>query len=181
MINRYTVIVIFLTAFIIPREYSIYFFPAAILYILLLDKELFRFLFKRSILSIVIILLLLQPLLVGEKDILFAGIKLSSEGFYNGIFMMFRAAVVIPLISYLSRGIEIKKFQKLFGRIGIKDYDEVFVHSQQIFPILKEKTKEYVTVHRKKIINPLEFCAQFIALLIRTSKNHLLNSKEDEK
>ncbi|MFA7421591.1 MAG: hypothetical protein WCZ90_18050 [Melioribacteraceae bacterium] len=180
MINRYFIIVIFITAFIIPREYSIYFFPFAILYFYFLDKKLLGFLFKRSFLLIVLILLLLQPLFTGEKDILFAGIKLSSEGFYNGIFMMFRAAVVIPSISYLSRSIEIKKMQKLFSRIGIKNYDEVFIHSQQIFPILKEKTKEYFTLHRKKIINPIEFCAQFVAILIRTTQSHLINSKEDE-
>jgi len=181
MINRYIVFIIFITAFIIPREYSIYFFPVAILYIFLLDRKLLRFLFKRSFLLIVLILLILQPLFVGEKDFLFAGIKLSSEGFYNGIFMIFRAAVVIPAISYLSRGIEIKKFQKFFSRVGIKNYDEVFDHSQQIFPILKEKTKEYFTLNKKKITNPIEFIAQFIALLMKTSENHISNSEEKQK
>jgi hypothetical protein len=95
--------------------------------------------------------------------------------------MIFRAAVVIPAISYLSRGIEIKKFQKLFSRIGIKNYDEVFDHSQQIFPILKEKTKEYFTLNKKKITNPIEFIAQFIALLVKTSQNQISNSEEKQK
>jgi hypothetical protein len=179
MINRYIIIALCVTAFFIPREYSIYFFPIAILYFLILDMRLLRFLIKKSFLLFIIILLLLQPLLTGEKDLLFAGIKLSSDGFYNGALMMLRAIVIIPSISYLSKIIEIKKLQGLFGKVGIQNYDEIFIHSQQIFPILKEKSKEFYTTNKNDIFNPIEFCAQFIALLIKTTNNNLINPKKE--
>ena len=170
MKNKYLVIIIFAATPFIPFDYAVYFFPAAIPYLIFLDIHLFKFVRKLSFLLFVFILILLQPIILGEKDFLMLGIKISTNGFYNGLIMILRAVVMIPAISYLSKTADRKRLQKLFAKLGIKQFDEILEHSQKLFPLLKEKTKEFfTTVERKKIFNPIEFTAHFIAFLIKAT------------
>jgi energy-coupling factor transporter transmembrane protein EcfT len=181
MKNKYLVILIFVAALFIPRQYAFYFFPAAIFYILYLDIHLFRFIRRFSFLLLVIILLLLQPLIVGEKDLLFLGIKISSNGLSNGLIMVLRAVVMIPAISYLSKTADRKQLQKLFSKIGIQHFDQVLDQSQKLFPLLKEKSREFfVTTDRKKIFNPLELTAQFFAFLIKSTNSYTPKIKQEK-
>lgn len=181
MKNKYFILVISVTSLFIPREYAFYFFPLAILYILYVDIKLYRFFKKFSFLILVLILIILQPLIIGEKDFLFIGIKLSSNGFYNGLIMILRAVVMIPAISYLSKTTDRKKLQKAFSKIGIQHFDEILDHSQNLFPLLKEKSREFfVTTNRKKILNPIEFTAQFFAFLIKSTNSYPPKIKQKE-
>lgn len=170
MKNKYLVFSIFIFALFIPREYAFYYFPAAILYILVLDIQLFRFIKRISFLLLVIIIMILQPLVIGEKDFLFFGIRLSSTGFYNGLIMVLRAVVMIPIITYLSKTADKKKLQMVFSKIGIQQFDEILDQSQKLFPLLKEKSREFfVAMDRKMIFNPIELTAQFFAFLIKST------------
>ncbi len=181
MKNKYLVIIILVATLFIPFDYAIYFFPATIIYLVFLDIHLFKFVRKLSFLILVFILILLQPIVLGEKDYLMLGIKISSIGFYNGLIMTLRAVVMIPAISYLSKTADRKKLQRLFDKLGTRHYDEILDHSQKLFPLLKEKTKEFfTTVERKKIFNPIEFTAQFIAFLIKATTTYTpKNNKEN--
>lgn len=173
MKNKYLVIIIFAATLFIPFDYAVYFFPATIIYLIFLDIHLFKFVRKLSFLMLVFILILLQPIVLGEKDYLMLGIKISTNGFYNGLIMILRAVVMIPAINYLSKTSDRRNLQKLFARLGIRQYDEILDHSQKLFPLLKEKTKEFfTTVERKKIFSPIEFTAHFLAFLIKATTTY---------
>ena len=144
MNNKYLVIITFITALLIPRDYAFYFFPPAVLYLMFLDIHLFCFLRRISFLLFVIILLIVQPMVIGEKDFLLLGIKFSTSGFYNGLIMIFRAVVMIPAINYLSKTAGRKKLQSLFAKLGLKNYDEILDHSQKLFPLLKGKLRNFL-------------------------------------
>lgn len=181
MKNKYFIFLIFITALFIPREYAFYFFPAAILYILTLDIYLLRFTKKLSFLLLVFIFLILQPLVIGEKDFLFFWIKFSSSGFYNGLIMVLRAVVMIPTITYLSKTADRKKLQKVFSKIGIQEFDEMLDQSQKLFPLLKEKSREFfVATDRKMIFNPIELTAQFFAFLIKSTNSYTSKIKQEK-
>jgi energy-coupling factor transporter transmembrane protein EcfT len=180
MNNKYFITALCFAALFIPGEYSLYFFPLAVAYLLFLDRGLFNFVFKKSFLIFLTILLFLQPLLTGKKNITLLGLYFSSDAFLNGFLMMLRAVVMIPSITYLSKTADKKKLQKIFGRIGIKDFDEIFNYSQQMFPKLKEHTKEFFSSERKRLYNPVEFIAQFIAFLIKSTQTYTLKSKEED-
>jgi len=180
MNNKYLVIITFITALLIPRDYAFYFFPPAVLYLMFLDIHLFCFLRRISFLLFVIILLIVQPMVIGEKDFLLLGIKFSTSGFYNGLIMIFRAVVMIPAINYLSKTAGRKKLQSLFAKLGLKNYDEILDHSQKLFPLLKEKTKEFFTkAERKNFFNPIELSAQLLAFLIKASHSYTAKTKEE--
>ncbi|HSL90670.1 MAG TPA: hypothetical protein VK870_15305 [Ignavibacteriaceae bacterium] len=180
MKNKYFIIVIFLAALIIPAGYTLYFFPLAFLYLLYLDSKLFRFLKRISFIVLILLLLILQPLLIGEKDFSIIGIGFSSTAFYNGLMMILRAVLMISSISYLSKTADRKKIQRIFSRIGISHFDEILDHSQKLFPLLKEKSREFISAtDKKRILNPLDLTAHFFAFLIKTTHTHLPKAKQE--
>jgi len=180
MNNKYLVTIIFIAALFIPLDFSFYFFPTAILYLIFLDIHLFHFLRGISFLLFILILLMVQPMIIGEKDFLLMGIKFSTAGFYNGLLMIFRAVVMIPAINYLSKTANRKKLQSLFTKLGIENYDEILDHSQILFPLLKVKTREFfTTVERKKIFNPIELTAQLLAFLIKAAHSYNPKTKKE--
>ena len=180
MNNKYILTFILITAVFIPREYAVYFFPAAIIYLLLIDKKLFGFLIKKSFYLLAVILLFIQPLFTGEKDFSLLGMNLSSSSFINGVLMIFRAVVVIPIVTSISRTSDKEKLRKVFGRIGVKNFDEIFEHSREIFPLLKENIKEFFhSTEKRKIFNPVELAAHFIAFLIKSTNAYPVNSKKE--
>src|SRR5690606_37973832 len=142
MKNKYLLIFFLIAAIFIPREYAVYFFPAAIIYLLILDLKLFNFLLKKSFHLLVFILLFIQPLFTGVKDFDLSGISLSSDSFLNGVQMILRAVVVIPVVSCISRISDKEKLKNIFSKIGVKDFDEIFEYSRLMFPYLKERVKE---------------------------------------
>jgi hypothetical protein len=180
MKNKHIVMALFFAALIIPREYSFYYFPAAVIYLAFLDIYLFRFVRKISFLILVIMLTVLQPLFMGEKDLLVFGINFSTEGFYNGLMMVMRAVVMIPSISYLSKTVDRNKLRNLFGKIGIKNFDEIFQHSQQMLPVLTERIKSYFASENKKYFNPIEFTARFFAFIIKSVQSYSPDPKEEK-
>lgn len=179
MRNKYFIFVTFLAALFIPAEYTLYFFPLAFLYLLYLDSKLFRFLKRISFIVLIFILLILQPLLIGEKDFSIIGIGFSSSAFFNGLMMILRAVIMISSISYLSKTADRRKIQRFFSRIGIRHFDEILSHSQKLFPLLKEKTREFISAtDKKRILNPLDLTAHFFAFLIKSTHTHLLKTKQ---
>lgn len=181
MRNKYFVIVIFLAALLITAEYTLYFFPLALLYLLYLDSKLFRFLKRISFIVLILILIILQPLLIGEKDLSIIGIGFSSTAFYNGLMMILRAVIMISSISYLSKTADRKKIQRLFSRIGMRHFDEILDQSQKLFPLLKERIREFISAtDRKRILNPLDLTAHFFAFLIKTTHTQSLKPKQEK-
>lgn len=170
MKNRYLIYLIFFSALFIPAKFGFYFFPAAILYFTCLNINLFKFVRKFSFIVFVIVLIILQPMIADNRDNIILGIKFSLSGFHNGLMMILRAVVMISSISYLSNTADRKKLQNLFSRVGVKHFDKIFEHTQEIFPLLKEKITEfYKTINRRNLFNPVELSAHFLAFLIRAT------------
>lgn len=175
---KYLVLLIFITALFIPNDYALYFFPAAILFLLLLDLHLFRFVLRISFLLLIFLLIILQPLIIGDKNFIILGIKISSEGFYNGIIMVLRAVVMIPSVTYLLKISDKTRLKDLFVKFGIHNFDEILDHSQKLFPLLRMQSKEFFKKkEHNKYYNPIEFTAQFTAFLIRATYTYQNKSK----
>ncbi len=173
MINRYIVsVIVLITLFITPAG-GIYFLPAACIYLLFLDSKLFRFIVKWSFALFAFILLVVQPLLAMEKNMMVAGIPVSSEGFFNGVMMLGRAILIISSINYLSVSLNKEKAVWLSSRLGIKNYDEIVSLGGKMIPSVKSSAISFLTSReRKRSLNPVESAARLIVILIRLSRTY---------
>lgn len=179
MKHKYFIIVLFAAAIFIPRQYALYFSLAAVLYLSILELKLFWFIRRRSFLLFASVLLLVQPIATGEKDIFLLGMSFSSDGFYNGVLMILRAIVMIPSIHYLFKTADKNKLRKIFGKIGVKNYNEILSNSLEIFPLIKENIKKFISsTKRKNLFNPVELTARLIALLIKSACTYSFKAKE---
>jgi energy-coupling factor transporter transmembrane protein EcfT len=179
MKTKHIVIALCLLSFFIPAGLSVWFFPAAILFLLYLDRHLFRFVTRFSFIMFFLIIVVFQSLFSGEKDISLYGINFSSAAFYNGMLMILRAAILIPSITYLSRTSDKASIRRLFERIGVRHFDELISTAQNILPLLKENFRHFLSSARKNgYYTPVEFTARFIVLVIKTVPDRTYNLPE---
>ncbi len=174
MINKYIIAVIFLCSLLIPADAGVYFFPAAFIYMLLVDVKLFRFLFKLSFVLFAVILLVFQPLLAIEKDLLIAGLPASSSGFYNGLTMLMRAVIIIPAVGCLSGSLSKERLGRFSAKLGIDNYHEVVSLSGKLMPSVKRNTLEFIRIGKRKgFLTPVESAARLVVGLVKLAgKNY---------
>jgi hypothetical protein len=170
-----------LISFFCPMDIAIWIFPFILGFLISRDVRLFRFTTRPSFLILVAILIGLQPLIPGKKDMFLWGIGYSTEVFYSGLFMVIRAIVIIPTINWLSKTMEKEKLKRLSAMLGIKNFDEILTHSQNLFPVIKESSFRYFKESGKeKYYDPVEFAARFIALLIKSTTIYTYKTNEKE-
>ncbi|HOJ17968.1 MAG TPA: hypothetical protein PLT92_05345 [Ignavibacteriaceae bacterium] len=164
-----------------PFYIAVWIFPFILGFLIRQDMKLFKFITRSSFFILVFLLIGLQPLIAGKKDFFLLNLGFSLEVFYSGLFMVIRAIVIIPSITWLSKTMEKAKLKKLSSLLGIKNFDEILTHSQNMFPVIKESCIKYFKeTGKRKYYDPVEFFARFIALLIKSTDiyTYKVNKKE---
>jgi hypothetical protein len=160
-------------AVILPVKFYFYFFIAALLLILNKDFRAFKFVRSKSFIFLLVLLLLIHPLLGGEKNISILGIKYSCDSFITGLQMIMRAAVIIPSVKLLFGNLHGSNVNNFWNKFGLTYFDSTFNMSKNLMPNLKDTTNNYfggMSLNEKKqfLLNPIEFIARFLAVLLTT-------------
>ena len=157
---------IILMSIFLPQHLLIYISPLLIAALLLMDYKWIRFVKNKTILFLFVLLVIIQPVLIGEKDILFWGIGISSASFISGLSMFLRGVLVISTFQTINRTMPKEKLFGFWKIIGIMNFDEVFETAKLIFPKLRKRVLSAIGQSKKRIYlkSPLTIIAEIIAL-----------------
>ncbi len=140
------------------------------------DPVLLKKLRNKYLWVFLMLIAFVQPLLIGNKDMLIAGLGYSSGSLVTGLRISLRAVLMILVFSYLVRNSSALNLGTLWKKIGIPDFDRVFFESQRIMPHLKgvyQNTKlEFKEQNGKHAFTrPVEFTSSFLARALYESEN----------
>ena len=174
---------IFLTALLII---SAFFLPAAFIGLEALAVLVLLFFHdKNSLLKIksyknkiktwliLILVLLIFPLFIGDKDTEFIGIPYSLESLYTGIRLVLRFLLVILSISLLKTQLKSGDIEGFWAKIGLREFPVIFERARNFFPEIKDimihSFKKYKSENGKRAFlkNIMDFLSQTLAEILK--------------
>jgi energy-coupling factor transporter transmembrane protein EcfT len=82
--------------------------------------------------------LALSPLLIGERDILVAGLMVSRAGFWAGVWMVTRALSIALASAVFTNAVSIPEMAKLFERMRLKGLGFALGVATNLLPTIQE-------------------------------------------
>jgi hypothetical protein len=167
--------------FILASLFSVTLLPAKIVIPLSIVILIFYFFvepfvtnyFKRNSTYILfIVLVVIQPLLIGESTQSFLGIEYSAIGFENGITMFLRASVIITSITIINRKTKTDSLHRILKRIGFVQFEDVLKKAEEVLPQTRAALAKSINVIResssikKNLHNPSEIIARILVQLL---------------
>jgi len=86
---------------------------------------------------VILFLVLIVPLFTGVQDKSFLGIDYSNEQLQKTMFMTLRGISVFLLFQVLTINLDIEHIKPIFSKIGIKNFEQLYNLSIEIFPKIK--------------------------------------------
>ncbi|MBI5475080.1 MAG: hypothetical protein HY961_22275 [Ignavibacteriae bacterium] len=180
--KRFTPLILIGVTIVLPRELL----PAACALTIALfwcvDRSVVFRLKHASFLIMAGLLIVVQPLLVGEPDASVLVIRYSTAALKNGIAMTLRAAIVMMTFGSLMRQLKGSSVTRVWERVGLQDFPSVFSHAHTQLPRMKSSLQQLVRTDWKKncrllVHHPVELCARGLVGLLRpphhpTSHSH---------
>lgn len=168
-IKKITLIVVIIISMFSPKVLLIYAASFLLFTLWLLDKKVFYMIKNKTMLFLFGVLVLLQPFLLGNKDIILFGLGISSSGLIAGLSMFIRGVLVISAFQIINKTLPKESVFGFWKLIGVSNFTEVFDESKLLFPKLSSRIKAYTNDKNKIkfiITSPLTLIAEVIAATI---------------
>jgi hypothetical protein len=173
-------------AILLPLPFLIALSIISIIINLLVDKNnlmrLFRLLRKPAIWILLAILLFINPMITGIKDIALFGMEFSSDTIVRGVKLVLRGIIIMSAFALMKKyyGMNIKK---LWEKVGITEFEAVYSESQKVFPAIKDSfSKTLLNIINTGIKNarPMDMAANALADIISEGSKYM-NNKDKKK
>jgi hypothetical protein len=138
--NLFLFLLFLIPAFFITPQNQIYIIPVLWIAILILDRHAVKSILKWKFLLFLSVLILVFPLIIGEKDARFLNIPYSSQIFKSSTVMANRSLIILLSIKFLTNHISIEQISQWLEGIKLKQFSQVFSISLHIMPEIKQIT-----------------------------------------
>ncbi|RJP63489.1 MAG: hypothetical protein C4543_00425 [Ignavibacteriales bacterium] len=149
-----------------------------------IDISLLRLFRRKSIYFLFTIVVITQPMIIGEQNNQLLGITFSAEALLNGLGMFFRAVVIISSITLLNRKTNRENVKEFWKRRGLEEFENVLSKAEEILPNIKSEfnkvRKENISM-KTALKNPAEQMAKMIYPLLHKPKNLATNNRINEE
>jgi energy-coupling factor transporter transmembrane protein EcfT len=126
-------------AAVVAREVEVVLVLAAVVVLAgLLCRRALRLFLRWQLWAFVLPTLALSPLLIGERDILVAGLMVSREGFWAGLWMVTRALSIALASAVFTSAVSIPEMAKLFERMRLKGLGFALGVATNLLPTIQE-------------------------------------------
>jgi len=160
-------------AILLPLKLLFPFLIISFIFISFRSPLSFSFLRKKSLWIFLLLLVVVQTFIIGDKDHQLFGIQYSEDNFFISLRMVLRAILLITATSFILIDIKNTNINTIWEKIGIRNFGETFSEAQTILPLINNSVKSYFKQNRKKSINvknflnPVNFIANGLAELIQ--------------
>lgn len=181
---KYLIGLVVLSAIILPAEFLI---PLSIITMIVysqIDISLLRLFRRKSIYFLFTIVVIIQPMIIGEQNNQLFGITYSAEAFLNGLGMFCRAVVIISSITLLNRKTNRENVKAFWKRRGLEEFDNVLSKAEEILPNVKSelnKVRKENNSLKSALKNPAELLAKMIYPLLHKTENFATNNRINEE
>lgn len=131
---------------------------------------------KKSTYFLFFVLVIAQPLLIGEKSSVFWILNYNKEILIKGLGMFNRAIVIINSIKILNCAAEETSIKKFWTQIGFGEFENVLSKTHEVLPAVKKALNESFIQIRKSgsiwkcFLNPSDTAARLIVSLLTASQ-----------
>ncbi|KUG26818.1 hypothetical protein ASZ90_003334 [hydrocarbon metagenome] len=181
---KYLIGLVVLSAIILPAEFVIPLSIIAMIIYATIDKSLLKIFRRKSVYFLFTIVVILQPMIIGEQNNQLFGITFSTEALLNGLGMFCRAIIIISSITLLNRTTDRENIKAFWKRRGLEEFDNVLHKAEEILPNIKSefnKVRKENTSIRTLLKNPAELTAKMIYPLLHKSENLIANNRFNEE
>lgn len=181
---KYLIGLVVLSAIILPAEFVISLSIIAMIIYSCIDISLLRLFKRKSIYFLFTIVVILQPMIIGELIDEFLGINYSAEAFINGLGMFCRAVVIISSITLLNRTTSRKNVKAFWKRRGLEEFDNVLNKAEEMLPNVKsefDRIRKENNLFKTTLKNPSELIAKIIYPLLHKPENLTTNNRLNEE
>lgn len=181
---KYLIGLVVLSAIILPAEFVIALSILVMIFYTTIDKSLLKIFRRKSVYFLFTIVVILQPMIIGDQVNEIMGISYSAEALINGLGMFFRAIVIISSITLLNRTTSRENIKAFWKRRGLEEFDNVMHKAEEILPNIKSefnKVRKENTSIRTLLKNPAELTAKMIYPLLHRSEKLIVNNRLKEE
>ncbi len=181
---KYLIGLLMLSAIILPAGFAITLSIIAMIVYSQIDISLLRLFRRKSIYFLFTIVVIIQPMIIGEQNIQLSGINFSIEALLNGLGMFCRAVIIISSITLLNRRTNRENVKEFWKRRGLEEFENVLCKAEEILPNIKtEFNKVRKENNSMKVVlkNPSAQMAKMIYPLLHRPKNLVSNNRINEE
>lgn len=181
---KYLIGLVVLSAIILPAEFLI---PLSIIAMIVyshIDISLLRLFRRKSIYFLFTIVVIIQPMIIGEQTNRLFGITFSAEAFLNGLGMFCRAVVIISSITLINRKTSRDNVKAFWKRRGLEEFDNVLSKAEEMLPNVKSefsKVRKENNSIKSALKNPAELLAKMIYPLLHKTENLAASNRINEE
>lgn len=181
---KYLIGLVVISAIILPAEFVIPLSIFVMIFYTTIDKSLLKIFRRKSVYFLFTIVVILQPMIIGDQVNDIMGISYSAEALINGLGMFFRAIVIISSITLLNRTTSRENIKAFWKRRGLEEFDNVMHKAEEILPNIKtefKKVKKENSSVKTLLKNPAEQLAKMIYPLLYKPENLAANNRINEE
>ena len=181
---KYLIGFVVLSAVVLPAEFVIPLSIIAMIVYSQIDTSVLRLFKRKSIYFLFTIVVIIQPMIIGEQTNQLFGITFSAEAFLNGLGMFCRAIVIISSITLLDRRTTRENIKAFWKRRGLEEFDNVMRKAEEILPNVKSefnKVRKENNSIKSALKNPAELLAKMIYPLLQKTENLVINNRINEE
>lgn len=181
---KYLIGLIILSAIIFPAEFVIPLSIIAMIVYSQIDKSLLRLFRRKSIYFLFTIVVIIQPMIIGEQINQLFEITFSAEVLLNGLGMFSRAIVIISSITLLNRTTNRENVKAFWKRRGLEEFDNVLSKAEEILPNIKaefSKVRKENNSVKTLLKNPAALLAKMIYPLLHKPEKLATNNRINEE
>ncbi len=172
---KFIIPAIILMVIIFPLEIVIPFGIVVLIGYGLTDSSLLHLFKRKSIYFLFLIVVIIQPVILGDQSNEVLGVSFSAEALLRGIAMFTRAMVVISSITFLNRRTEKEKVKDFLKRQGMENFDDVLSKAHEVLPTIKSSLSNSIKAVKDEhsgagwLKNPTELLARLVVPLLHKS------------
>ncbi len=181
---KYLIGLVILSAIILPAEFVIPLSIIVMIFYSQVEISLLRLFRRKSIYFLFTIVVIIQPMVIGEQNNQLFGIAFSTEAFLNGLGMFCRAVVIISSITLLNRKTNRENVKAFWKRRGLEEFDNVLNKAEEILPNVKyefNKVRKENNSIKSALKNPAELLAKMIYPLLHKKENLATDNRTKEE
>jgi len=181
---KYLIGLVVLAAIILPADFVIALSILVMIFYTTIDKSLLRIFRRKSVYFLFTIVVIIQPMIIGDQVNEIMGISYSAVALINGLGMFFRAIVIISSITLLNRTTSRENIKAFWKRRGLEEFDNVMHKAEEILPSIKtefKKVKKENSSVKALLKNPAEQLAKMIYPLLYKPENLAANNRINEE
>jgi energy-coupling factor transporter transmembrane protein EcfT len=123
-------------------------FPLSLIGIGILNITVFQILSKWKLWFFLAVLVLLVPLITGNKDAILLGVSYSSDLFRTSLIMVQRSIIILLALKLFTSRISLDKLTEAMERTRFKRFSRVFSISMRVLPDIRTITVDTFHEHR---------------------------------